>query len=85
MGLLVNPPGTHDGYSSDRGGVAPLISEHGPYIIEIPRSAMTGGSYNGVPAPGGGYCWVMGQSGQVFGAYKAADGHWYSGYAGKYP
>jgi len=85
IGLLANAPGAHNGDSDDRDGVAPLPGEDGPYIQEIPLSAMAGDSYNGVPAPGGSYCWVVGKNGQVFGAYKAADGHWYSGYRGVYP
>ena len=85
MGLLANAPGTHNGDSDDRGGVAPLLGEDASYVSQAPQSAMAGNLYNGVSAPAGHYCWVVGQYGQVFGAYKAADAHWYSGYRGVYP
>lgn len=97
MGLLVEAPG--DDVVNDavglltRGVVSVLEAENGLYLQEIPESAMTatiaGNDRNGAPDPGGGYCWVVGKNGTVFGAYKADDGtgtmRWYSGFSGGYP
>jgi len=88
MGLLVNWPGDFTavaGGSTDRDAVSPLQYENGPYLNEIPESAMAGDTYNGGPAPGGGYCWIVGKYGAVYGAYQGTDGNWYSGFNGTYP
>ena len=87
MGLLVNADGvgTREDGSRDRGWVSPTEGEDAPYVKKVPSSAMGGNSYNGGPMPGGGYCWVIGKRGEVFGAYKASDGRWYSGFIGRYP
>ena len=93
IGLLFNQPGDHimvqGGTAADRDGVAPVLYEDGPYIQEIPESSMAEvdatHQYNGSPQPGGGYCWVVGKNGTVFGAYKAANDAWYNGFSGAYP
>ena len=87
MGLLVNEAGngtTSEG-SQDRDWVSPLSGQGSTYLNRIPDSAMTGNNYNGRPAPGGGYCWVVGLNGRVFGAYKSDDGNWYSGFVDTHP
>ena len=90
MGLLVEAPGEYDTATgvSTRGAVSVLEAENGLYLQEIPESAMTetvaGNDRNGAEPPGGGYCWVVGKNGTVFGAYT--DGtNWYNGYSGGYP
>lgn len=87
MGLLVNDDtGVAGAGETDRADAAPLGSEMALYLQEIPVSAMApagGLDYNG--AGDGGYCWIVGLNGRVFGAYQAADGNWYSGYRGVYP
>ena len=85
MGLLARGPGDHKGDSSDRGRVAPIAGENGPYIMEIPESALAGDQWNGGPGPSGAYCWVVARGGTVYGCYRAGDGHWYTGYNGLYP
>jgi len=87
MGLLVNLPGDYVSMSgtTDRGAVSVLKDETGLYLQERPESAMAGSDWNGAPAPGGSYCWVVGKNGAVYGAYKGPDGHWYSGFNGVYP
>jgi len=84
MGLMVNGPDEFtavSGGSSDRDGVSPLALENGPYLNEVPESA---GSDNGSLSPGG-YTWVVGKNGKVFGAYSLGADDWYSGYSGAYP
>jgi len=86
MGLLVEAPGEYDTATgvSTRGAVSVLEAENGLYLQEIPESAMAGDTRNGTADPGGGYCWVVGKNGTVFGAYT--DGtNWYNGYSGGYP
>ncbi len=72
MGLLVNAPGALGGTSTtgvqSRGNVSPLATDTGLYLQNMPRSAST--AYNGAPAPGGGYTWVVGANGSVYGAYR---------------
>jgi prepilin-type N-terminal cleavage/methylation domain-containing protein len=86
MGLLVNTPAAGaSGGSTDRDGVAPLTGEKGPYINELPDSAMATDSYNGVPSPGGTYCWIVGENGVVYGVYQKAANEWYAGFSGSYP
>ncbi len=82
MGLLVNAPGDHDGAPTNRETVAPLLLENGLYLNEMPESA---GLDNGAPNPGG-YTWVVGKNGVVFGCYSNDSGvTWYSGFSGGYP
>jgi prepilin-type N-terminal cleavage/methylation domain-containing protein len=81
MGLLVNAPGDHAGTNLDRETVAPLLLENGLYLNEMPESA---GSDNGSPNPGG-YTWVVGKNGVVFGCYADPTGVWWSGFSGGYP
>ena len=98
MGMLVNAPGegvdntdAADCGVQDRGTVSSLEDETGLYLQELPESAMFGESAatlnderNGAESPGGGYCWVVGKNGSVFGAYNV-DGDWYNGFGGAYP
>jgi prepilin-type N-terminal cleavage/methylation domain-containing protein len=92
MGLLINAAGdgnvTLDGVT-DRYGVSPLIGESDLYLNDYPVSANTGASFNGDPDPtstkSGGYTWIVGKNGAVYGVYKAADDNWYSGFSGSYP
>jgi len=93
MGLLVHNPGdnTLAGGTADRLDVSPIVQEHGPYLNEMPESA---GSDNGSASPGG-YTWVVGKNGVVFGAYKltsvdpagplGSGDYWFAGYNGAYP
>jgi len=81
MGLLVNAPptpsrpagNTADGTDLSRGNVSVLATNTGLYLQNMPKSAMTsvttGDTANGAAAPGGGYCWVVGANGSVYGAY----------------
>ena len=89
MGLLVNEPakagGTDIDGVTDRGDVSALGNDTGLYLQKMPKSAKTGDAYNGADPPGGGYCWVVGQNGVVYGVYKASDVYWYSGFNGAYP
>lgn len=88
MGLMSEAPG--DNVLDDavglltRGTVSVLEAETGLYLQEMPESAMATDSRNGASDPGGGYCWVVGKNGTVFGAYT--DGtNWYVGFSGGYP
>jgi len=97
MGLLVNAPG--DGESAigltNRGNVSALKSETGLYLQRIPKSASwseSGGTNNlgnGNANPGGGYTWVVGKNGTVYGVYSVTVAGpvttWYAGFAGAYP
>jgi prepilin-type N-terminal cleavage/methylation domain-containing protein len=107
MGLLVHAPGdyTAAGGLTNRGDVSTLTGETGLYLQEMPESAMwaeTGAGANdrrnGNDAPGGGYCWVVGKNGTVYGAYQVtydadpdaggnldAGTFWFAGYSGAYP
>ena len=75
MGLLVNAPG--DGVADagviDRGAVSALKTNTGLYLQNMPKSAMTGDDRNGSDPPGGGYCWVVGKNGSVYGAYRVVS------------
>jgi len=92
MGLLINAPGFHTqatGYA-DRGTVSALGNDTGLYLQNMPKSAkaviVTGDDGNGALPPGGGYCWVVGLNGTVYGAYTPDSGaHWYAGFSGSYP
>jgi len=104
MGLLINAPGfgvagTVGAGVTSRGNVSALVTDTGLYLQNMPKSASS--AYNGAPAPGGGYTWVVGANGSVFGAYKViaptyvnengavtsgpAGPVWFSGYSGAYP
>ena len=93
MGLLVNAYAANlvdpNGFTSaqcSRWDISPLDGENSLYLNEMPKSAMVGATYNGDNGlKGGGYLWVVGRNGVVFGAYQAADGNWYSGFSGAYP
>ena len=94
LGLLVNAPGeplTAD--TTDRFDASPQAFEEGPYIQEVPDSSMAASDdttqWNGGEGVRGGYCWVVGKNGLVFGGYKAPDENgvdrWWSGFSGGYP
>ena len=87
MGLLLNPDGTGTTYdgTQDRAWVSPLAGQWSLYVDKMPDSAMAGNSYNGCLACCGHSCWVVGKTGLVLGAYRSADGNWYSGYNCSYP
>ncbi len=93
MGLLVNAyaanlvqSGGFTGAACERWNVSPLDGENSLYLNDMPKSAMVGATYNGNNGlKGGGYLWVVGKNGVVFGAYQGADGNWYAGYGGAYP
>ena len=88
MGLLVNARGTYDTLAgtTERWEVSPRNGENGLYLNEMPQSAMDDDLYNGDSgATGGGYCWVVGANGFVFGAYQIDTDEWYSGFSGAYP
>jgi len=101
MGLLVNPytatyteSGGNDGDECDRWEISTLLGENALYLDEMPVSAMTGEDRNGDPDPlsakSGGYCWIVGKDGQVYGVYaKNTDGvagdEWFAGFSGSYP
>jgi prepilin-type N-terminal cleavage/methylation domain-containing protein len=83
MGLLVNAPGEVNGVAligvTNRGDVSALATDTGLYLQNMPKSAMKAtdpalnNSYNGAPAPGGGYCWIVGKNGTVYGAYRVVN------------
>ncbi len=91
MGLLVNSPAAsspNDGTTNDfRADAAPLTDEKGPYINEIPDSAMAviTGTIPGNGGATGTYLWIVGENGVVYGIYRAAADEWYSGFSGSYP
>jgi type IV pilus assembly protein PilA len=87
MGLLIEAPG--DGVAvgglTNRGNTSALGNDTGLYLQRMPKSAKALDSYNGAPSPGGGYCWVVGKNGTVYGAYELTPGVWYNGFSGSYP
>lgn len=88
MGLLINAPGfeTQSGGYDTRGTVSVLGNDTGLYLQRMPKSAKALDTYNGALAPGGGYCWVVGLNGTVYGAYSPDnDVTWYAGFSGSYP
>jgi len=102
MGLLTNTPGSNVVANAvglgTRGTVSTLLGETGLYLQEIPESAAAGDTRNGAPDPGGGYTWVVGENGTVYGVYSVTytadpDGggnldagtFWFAGYSGAYP
>lgn len=98
MGLLVNSPAAGaSGGTNDRDVAAVLSGEKGPYLNEIPDSAMAGNTYNG-PDQGGTYCWIVGQDGKVYSAvevtwtadpdgagFLTAGTYWVHSFTGDYP
>ena len=89
MGLLVGAPGDTVGVAANglttRGTVTVLETDTGLYLQTMPKSAMTGDDRNGNDPPGGGYCWIVGKNGTVFGAYTVGNNTWYAGFSGAYP
>ena len=90
MGLLVNSPGfanTAVTGRTQRGNVSVLGNDTGLYLQNMPKSAKAGDSYNGANLPGGGYAWVVGLNGSVYGVYQpgGAGTTWYNGFGGAYP
>ena len=86
MGLLVNTPGDKQvvGGCTTRGlGISVVLNETGLYLQKVPKSSSS--AYNGNIAPGGGYTWVVGKNGTVYGAYTTGADVWYSGFKGTYP
>ena len=97
MGLLTNKAGDSNqrnpGFDSKTAAVgsdimgnrllaAPRTGMDALYLNEVPKSAS---DMNGNTLKPGGYVWVAGESGRVFGAYVATNGGWYSGFSGAYP
>jgi hypothetical protein len=85
MGLIVNDAGAFTPVSrgtKDRAAASPLAGDVALYLHAAPESA---GVFNGVPAPGGTYTWVIGANGQSFAAYPCTGGIWYAGFNGDYP
>jgi prepilin-type N-terminal cleavage/methylation domain-containing protein len=91
MGLLVNAPGDFVSVSpgrTQRGNVSVLLNETGLYLQKMPKSAKAGDNYNGNTGSGGGYAWVVGKNGTVYGVYQpspVANSPWYYGFSGSYP
>jgi len=106
MGLLVNAPGdaVSNPGTDNRGNVSVLLNETGLYLQTVPKSSSWSQSLTGIndqgngnAAPGGGYTWVVGKNGTVFGAYKVTFAvapstggcgngtYWFSGFSGAYP
>ena len=88
MGLLINAPGTYTVATgtTNRGNVSALGNDTGLYLQNMPKSAKALDVYNGANTPGGGYAWVVGLNGNVYGAYTTDGGTtWFSGFSGAYP
>jgi len=91
MGLLVNAPYEQTfvqvGGTNDRGNVSALGNDTGLYLQKMPKSAKASNSYNGNIGTGGGYAWVVGKNGTVYGVYQPglANTPWYVGFSGSYP
>jgi len=89
MGLLVEAPGEtivdNAVGLTTRGTVSVLLAETGLYLQEMPKSAMATDDRNGAKEPGGGYCWVVGKNGTVYGCYSLGPDLWYIGFSGAYP
>ena len=83
MGLLVNAAGTPVA-GIDRWTAVVASPENALYLNEMPKSAFW--TYNGTPTQGksGGYTWVVGLNGKVFGVYES-NNIWYAGFSGAYP
>ena len=90
MGLLVNAPYAatfvQSGGIIERGNVHVLGNDTGLYLQNMPKSAKSSDDYNGNIGSGGGYAWVVGLNGSVYGAYTPDGGaHWFAGFSGSYP
>jgi hypothetical protein len=100
MGLLVNSPGDKTSLNGNttRGiGISVIALETGLYLQKVPKSSSwseqplpappgANDRGNGNTQPGGGYTWVVGKNGTVFGAYSPDSGaNWYAGFKGSYP
>jgi hypothetical protein len=89
MGLLINAPG--DGVAAGglttRGAVSALGNDTGLYLQRMPKSAKSTDTYNGNTGTGGGYCWVVGKNGTVYGVYQPDPSveQWFAGFSGSYP
>ena len=93
MGQLINAAAS----STVNGGngtverylVSPLNGESDLYLNDYPASANTNPAMNGDPDPNstksGGYTWIVGKNGAVYGAYQKATDEWYAGFSGSYP
>jgi len=94
---LVTAPGAGE---DDRWDICTLPGEEDLYLQEFPKSAMAQEVYNGDPeyTEGGGYAWIVGKNGAVYGAYRivytsdpdgagplAAGTYWFNGFSGAYP
>ena len=89
MGLLTEAPGDNVDLIGDglltRGTVSVLETDTGLYLQRMPKSAMATDARNGAEPPGGGYCWVVGKNGTVYGVYTTGTDEWFSGFSGAYP
>jgi len=90
MGLLVEAPGSNVDPApgtglTTRGTVSTLEAETGLYLQELPESSAAGDTRNGAVAPGGGYTWIVGENGSVYGVYSLGADEWYIGFSGAYP
>lgn len=89
MSLLANTPanGTEETDAVPGDDNSPLLTEKGPYLNEIPKSA----SNNNYSLATGTYTWIIGQDGKVYGVASldtTGDGTpdgWYSGFNSTYP
>ena len=94
MGLLVHSNqdyatfilaggGTFAGGTTDRWSVTTLAGENDLYLNEIPKSA---GVDNGATQEkAGGYTWIVGKNGVVYGVYTPDGTNYYNGFSGGYP
>ncbi len=83
MGLLVNPSkDSTDPGDDNRQTAAPVTGENALYLADFPKSSSV--QYNGNPNTGGGYTWIIGVPGVVYGVYKNGA-YWYAEFSGHYP
>jgi len=100
MGLLINAAGNETDATAEGGidtdysttaryDVSPLPGEDSLYLNDYPVSANTAAQMNGDPDPdstkSGGYTWIVGLNGAVYGVYSPDGTHYYSGFSGSYP
>lgn len=92
FGLLINSPaaegaGIDGSTNAERTDVAVSTGEKGPYLNEIPDSAMAviTGVVPGNGGTAGTYLWVIGENGKVYGIYRTAADTWYIGFSTTYP
>jgi hypothetical protein len=80
--VITDGGGSAAGGTTDRWNVTTLAGENDLYLNEIPKSA---GVDNGAAAgKAGGYTWIVGKNGVVYGVYF--DGtNYYNGFSGGYP